>query len=453
MDDYTLPFWIYLAVLTVFVGGAMKKILTSHLSAGPTLVAWLGATVLVERLWAFCLPAVLLLLIGLTCCCLYSVTRTGPPSPTLPTSGKAVFITGCDSGFGKATAKHLDSLGFEVFATVLDLTGDGARELQRTCSPHLTLLQVDITQPQQVQQALLDTKAKLGLRGLWGLVNNAGVCVNFGDAELSLMSNYRGCMEVNFFGTLSVTKSFLPLLRQAKGRIVTVSSPAGDQPFPCLAAYGASKAALNLFTDTLRHELEPWGVRVSTILPGSYKTGQSSNHVYWEQQHKQLLQGLSPALLDEYGEDYVAETKDLFHSYASQANPDLSAVIDAIVQALLAPQPLVRYYAGPGVRLMYFIHSYCPFSISNRFLQKLFVKKKLMPRALRKQSFDLSLSLHNNNNNNNNDNCQVSVHKGQGDTQRYREGGLKCIHVSFGEENYEGCPSPWLHSMGEEVKG
>lgn len=47
----------------------------------------------------------------------------------------------------------------------------------------------------------------------------------------------------------------------------------GDQPFPCLAAYGASKAALNLFIDSLHHELEPWGVRVSTILPGAYKTG------------------------------------------------------------------------------------------------------------------------------------------------------------------------------------
>lgn len=94
MEDYTLPFWIYLCVLTVFIGGAMKKILASHLSTTPTLVAWLGATVLVERLWAFCLPAVLLLaLLGLTCC-IYSATRTGPPSTTLPARGKAVFITG-----------------------------------------------------------------------------------------------------------------------------------------------------------------------------------------------------------------------------------------------------------------------------------------------------------------------------------------------------------------------
>ncbi|KAG7239578.1 hypothetical protein INR49_028729 [Caranx melampygus] len=464
MDDYTLPFWIYLGVLTMIVGGAMKKILASHLSTASTLVAWLGATVLVERLWAFCLPAVLLLaLLGLGCC-LYSTARAIPPPVTLPVHGKAVFITasvhsifllwkpskdtecggvptpprsrqqlfqtpaaqknkrnseycrgsgcrcwdfweageerGCDSGFGKAAAKRLDALGLEVFATVLDLSGDGARELQRTCSPRLTLLQVDITQPQQVQQALLDTKAKLGLRGLWGLVNNAGVCVNFGDAELSLMSNFRGCMEVNFFGTLNITKSFLPLLRQAKGRIITISSPAGDLPFPCLAAYGSSKAALNLFMNTLRHELQPWGVSVSTILPSSYKTGQASNHAYWEQQHKQLLQNLSPGLLEEYGEDYVTETKELFQSHSKQANPDLSHVIDTIVKALLSPQPQARYFAGPGMGFMYFIHSYFPFSLSTYFLQKLFLKKKLMPQALRKQSsFDLSLSLYNNNNN------------------------------------------------------
>lgn len=96
----------------------------------------------------------------------------------------------------------------------------------------------------------------------------------------------------------------------------------------------------------------------------------------------------------------MTETKDLFLSFASQANPDLSPVVDAIVQALLAPRPQASYYAGPGVGLMYFIHSYFPFSVSNRFLQSLFMKKTLMPLALRKQSgFDLNLSLHNNNNN------------------------------------------------------
>ncbi|XP_054627432.1 11-beta-hydroxysteroid dehydrogenase type 2 [Dunckerocampus dactyliophorus] len=399
MDDLALPSWLCILAVAMFACGVMKRILASHLSPASTVAAWLGATVLMERTWALCVPAGLLLaLLGLAYV-LYAVARARTPDAALPATGKAVVITGCDSGFGKATAKRLDALGFQVFATVLDLSGEGARELQRTCSPRLTLLQVDITQPQQLQQALTDVQAQLGFKGLWGLVNNAGVCVNFGDIELSLMSNFRGCMEVNFFGTLNVTKSFLPLLRQAKGRLVTVSSPAGDQPFPCLAAYGASKAALNLLINTLRHELAPWGVHVATILPSSYKTGQCSNHAYWEDQHQQLLRSLPRALLEDYGEDYVSETKELFYSYARQANPDLSPVVDAIVQALLSPQPEARYLAGPGVGLMYFIHNYCPFSVRNRFLQSLFVKKKVTPQALRKHAaFDLVSHDDNNNN-------------------------------------------------------
>uniref|UniRef100_A0AAZ3SBC1 11-beta-hydroxysteroid dehydrogenase type 2 n=1 Tax=Oncorhynchus tshawytscha TaxID=74940 RepID=A0AAZ3SBC1_ONCTS len=280
-----------------------------------------------------------------------SLSLHRPALPSLP------FFPGCDTGFGKAAVRRLDAQGFEVFATVLDLCGEGARELQKTCSSRLTLLQVDITQPEQVQQALLDTKAKLGLRGLWGLVNNAGVCVNFGDAELSLMSNYRGCMEVNFFGTLNVTKTFLPLLRQAKGRIVTISSPAGEQPFPCLAAYGASKAALNLFINTLRHEMEPWGSKCPPYC-------QSGNQEYWESQYKSLIHNLS--------------TKELFQHFAQSANEDLSPVINTISEAL-----------------------YFPLRLSDKFLQRLFVQKKIIPRALRKE----------NNNNNNNINSNNNVEK------------------------------------------
>uniref|UniRef100_A0A8B9Z4E9 Uncharacterized protein n=1 Tax=Buteo japonicus TaxID=224669 RepID=A0A8B9Z4E9_9AVES len=77
-------------------------------------------------------------------------------------------------------------------------------------------------------------------------------------------------MEVNFFGSLELTKGLLPLLRSTSGRIVTVSSPAGGQP---AFAYGASKAALSLLMDTFRSELQPWGVKVSLVLPGYYKTG------------------------------------------------------------------------------------------------------------------------------------------------------------------------------------
>ena len=77
----------------------------------------------------------------------------------------SVCLLGCDSGFGKAAAQQLDALGFQVFATVLDLSGEGAVELRGACSSRLSLLQVDITQPQQVQQMLLAIETQLGLKG------------------------------------------------------------------------------------------------------------------------------------------------------------------------------------------------------------------------------------------------------------------------------------------------
>uniref|UniRef100_A0A8C9G5X4 11-beta-hydroxysteroid dehydrogenase type 2 n=1 Tax=Pavo cristatus TaxID=9049 RepID=A0A8C9G5X4_PAVCR len=180
---------------------------------------------------------------------------------------------GCDSGFGQATARHLDSLGFRVFASVLDPRGPGAQELQRSCSARLTLLRMDLTKPEDIQSVLHSSPT-----GLWGLVNNAGFNDIIADAELSPLGNFRTCMEVNFFGSLELTKGLLPLLRSAGGRIVTVSSPAGEQAMGL--SYGASKAALSLLMDTFRSELQPWGVKVSLILPGYFKTGErgSPNH-------------------------------------------------------------------------------------------------------------------------------------------------------------------------------
>ncbi|MBN3281357.1 DHI2 dehydrogenase, partial [Polyodon spathula] len=415
MEQSALSFWMHLGVMSVFFGVTVKRILASGRSSAPALLVYFALFLLMERLCSFCLPTYVGL--GVFCAACWLIMGTVAAVKPLPVEGKAVFITGCDSGFGKAAALFLDSLGFQVFASVLDLEGAGAQELQKTCSARLTLICMDITKPEQVQEALRITKAKLGVKGLWGLVNNAGVCVNFGDAELSLMSNYRGCMEVNFFGTLEVTKTFLPLLRQSQGRLVTISSPSGEQPFPCLAAYGASKAALNLFFNTLRHELKLWDVKVSIILPSSYKTEvklcslqaqsqftrgsssptiqpaqgicQSINVKYWEEQYKHLIENLSLSLMEEYGEEYLLETKQLFFQFAETATEDLSPVTNSIAEALLSREPKVRYYAGQGVGLMYFIHCYLPVSISDRFLQRLFMKKSVLPRALQK---------HNNNN-------------------------------------------------------
>uniref|UniRef100_A0A8C0IM66 11-beta-hydroxysteroid dehydrogenase type 2 n=1 Tax=Chelonoidis abingdonii TaxID=106734 RepID=A0A8C0IM66_CHEAB len=312
------------------------------------------------------------------------MNRLGHLAPWLSLSLLWAFA-GCDSGFGKQAAHHLDSMGFKVFASVLNLESAGAQELRQRCSPSLTLLQMDLTKPEDIWKAQQLIQPQTASTGLWGLVNNAGFDDTIADAELSPLCKFRACMDVNFFGTLELTKALLPLLRSARGRIVTVSSPAGDMPYPCLAAYGASKAALTLLMDTFRSELEPWGVKVSVILPGYFKTGTSCYPAYWHEKKEQLLASLPADLLQAYGEDYIHEINKQFVKFMKTANEDLSSVVNSITDALISASPAARYYPGAGMWLIYFIHHYLPSVIRDLFLKTFFINQKL-PRALQPKS-------------------------------------------------------------------
>ncbi|CAH2324627.1 corticosteroid 11-beta-dehydrogenase isozyme 2 [Pelobates cultripes] len=300
----------------------------------------------------------------------------------------------CDSGFGKATAETLHSMGFKVIASVLNLESPGAKDLQKSCSKRMTLIQMDLTKTEDIQKAQQIIRMQTADTGLWALVNNAGYCAHFGDAELTLESTYRACMEVNFFGTVEITKALLPLIRYAKGRIVTVSSPAdegrvvqakGDISFPYLAAYGASKAALTRVMDLFRHELFPWGVKVCIIQPGAYKTGAHYNPSYWERQNQQLLTRLPTELLQEYGEEYITDTVNQFLEYGKTACTDISPVTNSILDAVLSENPKVKYYVGKGIWLLYLIFMYVPENITSQIVRSLFSKRKCAPRSLRKQ--------------------------------------------------------------------
>nr|XP_056718740.1 11-beta-hydroxysteroid dehydrogenase type 2 [Euleptes europaea] len=299
----------------------------------------------------------------------------------IPAAGKAVLVTGCDSGFGKATASHLDSLGLKVYASVLDLNGPGAQELRQNCSSQLTLLELDLTKPEDIQRTLHFIKAQTERTGLWGLVNNAGFNDVIADADLTPLSKFRACMEVNFFGALEMTKGLLPLLRASRGRIVTVSSPAGIIPFPCLAAYGASKAALSLIMESFRCELEPWGVKVSVIFPGYFKTGSTCDPEFWKEKKHQLLSALPPDLLEAYGKEYIEDINQQFVVFMKIAMEDLSSVVTSIADGLLSPRPLVKYYPGVGVWFMFFVHNYLHHTVRDFLLRAFFINPKL-PKAL-----------------------------------------------------------------------
>ncbi|XP_036202905.1 corticosteroid 11-beta-dehydrogenase isozyme 2 isoform X1 [Myotis myotis] len=359
---------------------ALLQLLRADLRLGRPLLAALALLAALDWLCQRLLPplAALAVLAAAGWIALSCLARP----PRLPVATRAVLITGCDSGFGKEAAKKLDAMGFRVLATVLDLNSPGALELRACCSPHLKLLQMDLTKPGDISRALEFTKAHTTSTGLWGLVNNAGFNDVVADAELAPLATFRSCMEVNFFGTLQLTKGLLPLLRRSRGRIVTLGSPAGDMPYPCLGAYGTSKAAVVLLMDTFNCELLPWGVKVSVIQPGCFKTESVKNVSNWERRKQLLLTSLPQELLQAYGEDYIEHVHGQFLHSLSLALPDLSPVVDAIIDALLAAHPPSRYYPGRGVGLMYFIHYYLPEGLRRRFLQAFFISPCL-PSALR----------------------------------------------------------------------
>ncbi|NXA29309.1 DHI2 dehydrogenase, partial [Ibidorhyncha struthersii] len=369
--------WAYGALWAALAGSLALRAARRAPGPGRGVVLPLAVLAGLQSLCRACLP--LPLGLALAAAAAGGLLWWASPRRLLPVAGRAVLVTGCDSGFGQATARHLDTMGFRVFASVLDPQGPGAQELRRSCSPRLTLLQMDLTKPEDIQRVLQHVQANTNSTGLWGLVNNAGFNDTIADAELSPLGKFRTCMEVNFFGSLELTKGLLPLLRSAGGRIVTVSSPAGDLPFPCLAAYGASKAALSLLMDTFRSELQPWGVKVSLILPGYYKTGKEGQHPH--------VKGRNPPFPSPRGGKWKPEINRQFIQFMKVAVEDLSAVVNSITDGLLAANPAVRYYPGQGLGLMYFIHRYLPYFVRDLFLKGFFINPKL-PQALRREHHD-----------------------------------------------------------------
>lgn len=168
---------------------------------------------------------------------------------SLPASDAFVFITGCDSGFGRLLALRLDQRGFRVLASCL--TPSGAEDLQRVASSRLHTTLLDVTDPQSVQRAAKWVETHVGEAGLFGLVNNAGVTGIIGPTPWQTREDFLPVLNVNTLGPIGVTLALLPLLRQARGRVVNITSVLGR-----LAANGGgycvSKFALEAFSDSLR---------------------------------------------------------------------------------------------------------------------------------------------------------------------------------------------------------
>jgi short-subunit dehydrogenase len=168
-----------------------------------------------------------------------------------------ILITGSSSGFGLETARLFLSRGWRVVATMRTPRDDLLPATDR-----LRVLALDVTDPQSIEQAV-DAAGPIE-----ALVNNAGIGL-MGAFEGSSLATVRELFETNTLGTMAVTHAVLQQFRQRKrGVIVNVSSAITLKPLPLIAAYTASKAAVEAFSESLALELEPFNVRVRLVLPG-----------------------------------------------------------------------------------------------------------------------------------------------------------------------------------------
>ena len=170
---------------------------------------------------------------------------------------KTVLITGCSSGYGLETARYFLDRGWKVIATMRTPRQDLLPRSER-----LRVLALDVTDANSIAAAV-EAAGPID-----ALVNNAGIGA-LGAFEATPMRTTRELFETNTFGVMAMTQAVLPQFRQRRsGVIVNVSSSATLAPFPLVAAYTASKTAVEGFTASLAHELRQFDVRVKLVEPG-----------------------------------------------------------------------------------------------------------------------------------------------------------------------------------------
>ncbi|KAB8297997.1 hypothetical protein EYC80_001770 [Monilinia laxa] len=181
-------------------------------------------------------------------------------------SQKTVLITGCsEGGIGDALARSFHRKGLRVFATARNIL-----KIEHLKKLGLDTLPLDVTDATSIKAAVERVKLETG-GTLDFLVNNsgAGYSMPLLDTEVSVAQKM---FDVNVFALIAVTQAFAPLLINSKGTIINIGSIAGLSPSYWQGYYNASKAAVNLITDQLRVELEPFGVKVILVITGVVKT-------------------------------------------------------------------------------------------------------------------------------------------------------------------------------------
>ncbi|MET3288727.1 UNVERIFIED_CONTAM: NAD(P)-dependent dehydrogenase (short-subunit alcohol dehydrogenase family) [Brevibacillus sp. OAP136] len=258
-----------------------------------------------------------------------------------PAEDKIVFITGAASGFGMGAALSFARRGYRVIATMRNMAGNNSLQAaakEQKLQSRVDYLELDVTVPATIQRAVEETIKRYGRIDI--LINNAGYALGGAIEEIPLAS-WRHQFETNLFGLISVTQAVLPFMRkERKGTIINISSVSGRIGLPGYAPYASSKFAVEGFSESLRMELLPFGIRVVLIEPGAYKTS------IWQKG----FTGMEVAADSPYRA--MMDTVLTYSRKTAETAADPSEVVEAIVKAAESPSPRLRYTMGKGTGLL-----------------------------------------------------------------------------------------------------
>ena len=262
------------------------------------------------------------------------------------TNPGVALVTGASSGIGYAKAKALQSEGFRVFGT--------SRRPAAESSDGVTMLACDVTDDESVAKLVDRVLTEAGRIDL--LVNNAGIGL-LGGAEESSTAQAQALFDVNVFGVLRMTSAVLPTMRrQGKGRIINLSSVLGLIPAPYSALYASTKHAIEGYSESLDHELRPFGIRVVLVEPAYTRTSFEENLAKPDR------------LLEIYDSARAGMNAILRKAIETGDAPEL--VAKTVLKAATEPVPRRRYAAGKMARQVSFLRRFVPASAFDKSLRK-----------------------------------------------------------------------------------
>jgi short-subunit dehydrogenase len=249
---------------------------------------------------------------------------------------KVAIVTGSSSGIGFETSLILARNGFHTYATMRNLEGEKTKHLTEVVKNEnlqLQAIELDVDNDKSVADAIhtiVDERKRIDV-----LINNAGYALG-GALEDSSMDEIKAQFETNFFGAVRATKAVLPVMRrQGEGKIVNITSMGGRIAIPLSSSYHGSKFALEGLSESIRYELEPFGIKVILIEPGAV----GSN--FWKNIKIAKSSSDSNSPYTQFGNKILKAYKEMEQNTISP-----SVVAKTILDAITSNNPQLRYVVG-----------------------------------------------------------------------------------------------------------